>query len=341
MDRDSSWSRTLGAPPTPFDLRTLADVALEQRGLLTRGQCLSAGMTDRAIRWRLQRHRWMTVHHGVYLTIPGRDDWHTTALAAQLAVPDSAWSSRTAAFVQGLLRYPPPQIQLVVAADRRVTCPPGVDVRRRLDVDRAVDQLHWPWRTVVAETILDVGSTASEDTLLAMLGRAFQRGLVTEEAVRAALDLRRGHRHRALLDDVLAMASDGAESAMEVRYVRDVERAHGLPVGRRQRPTPGGGAQRHDIGYDEQRVLVELDGRLAHEGFEAQQRDGRRDRRGATRGWLTIRAYWTDVAVTPCELAVDVDAVLVSRGGTSDLRPCRKGTCVVRQNRPNGRMLTS
>lgn len=151
---------------------------MEQRGLLTRGQCLSAGMTGRAIRWRLHRRRWMTVHHGIYLTVPGRDDWHTSALAAQLAVRDSAWSSGTAAYVQGLLRHPPPQIQLVVAADRRVTCPPGVEVKRRLDVDRAVDQLHWPGRTVVAETILDVGSTASVDALLGILGRAFQRAMV-------------------------------------------------------------------------------------------------------------------------------------------------------------------
>jgi very-short-patch-repair endonuclease len=115
------------------------------------------------------------------------------------------------------------------------------------------------------------------------------------------------------------MTADGAESAMEIRYLRDVERPHGLPRGRRQRPAPGGGRERHDIGYEEQQVLVELDGRVGHAGFEAQQRDGRRDRRGATQGWLTIRAYWPDVAETPCELAVDVANVLVSRGARPSL----------------------
>jgi hypothetical protein len=39
-------------------------------------------------------------------------------------------------------------------------------------VDAAVDQLHWPWRTLVSETVLDVGSTAPLDTLLALLSRA-------------------------------------------------------------------------------------------------------------------------------------------------------------------------
>ena len=53
-----------------------------------------------------------------------------------------------------------------------------------------------------------------------------------------------------------------------------------------------------------------FDGRLGHEGFEAQVRDGRRDRRGAGSGWLTLRAFWPDVAVTPCLLATEVGADL-------------------------------
>jgi hypothetical protein len=287
-------------------------------------------MTDRAIRWRLERGRWVLVHQGVYLTVPGRDDWHTGALAAQLAVPDSAWSHLTAAYVQGLVREPPREIELVVGAERRVVGPTGVVVRRRGDVNRAVDQLHWPWRTVVEETLLDVSSNRSPDELFAMLGRGFQRRLISEPSVLGALNRRRGHRFRGLLTEVLGAAADGAESAMELRYVRDVERAHGLPAGRRQRPAPRGGPERHDVAYDEQKVLVELDGRLAHAGFDAQRQDGRRDRRSATRGWLTVRAYWMDVAVMPCELAVDVDEILVSRGGVSTLKPCRRRECAIR-----------
>ena len=67
-----------------------------------------------------------------------------------------------------------------------------------------------------------------------------------------------------------------------------------------------------DVAYEEQRVLVELDGRLGHQGA-ARVTDGIRDRRSATRGWLTVRAFWVDVAVTPCELAL-------IRAATSDVR---------------------
>jgi hypothetical protein len=323
-----SPARTLGAPPVPTSRDLLDVVAAEQRGLLTRRQCLTAGMSDKAIRWRLERGWWAVVHHGVYSTQPGRDDWHTRALAAQLAVPDSAWSHRTAAHVHGLLRDAPSTIELVVEAARRVTAPSGARMHRRAFVDRAVDDLHWPWRTTAAETILDVAESGSADELFALLGRAFQRSLTSEAEIRAALEGRRAHPWRSLLGLVLDDAADGAESAMEMRYVRDVERPHGLPEGRRQLPSPGAASRRHDIGYEAQRVLVELDGRLGHEAQEDRIRDGLRDRRGATMGWLTLRAFWKDVALTPCNLAVDVGAVLGTRGWSGRPHRCRRQSCV-------------
>jgi hypothetical protein len=324
-----SPGRTLGAPPVPTSRDLLDVVAVEQRGLLTRRQCLTAGMSDKAIRWRLDRGWWVVVHHGLYATQPGRDEWHTRALAAQLAVPDSAWSHRTAAYVHGLVHHAPSTIELVVGTERRVTAPTGARVRRRASVNRAVDDLHWPWRTTVAETILDLAESGSADELFALLGRAFQRSLTSEPEIRAALEARRAHPWRSLLDVVLADVADGAESAMEVRYVRDVERPHGLPQGRRQRPSPGAASHRHDVGYEAQRVLVELDGRLGHDAHEDRIRDGVRDRRGATVGWLTVRAFWRDVTLAPCDLAVDVGAVLVTRGWSGQVRRCRRPACSV------------
>ncbi|MEP6650680.1 MAG: hypothetical protein ABJA74_12345, partial [Lapillicoccus sp.] len=64
---------------------------------------------------------------------------------------------------------------------------------------------------------------------------------------------------------VLAAADDGVENAMEGRYLHHVERPHGLPAGVRQHRRESGGRERHDVGYPDQRVLVELDGRLGHE----------------------------------------------------------------------------
>ncbi len=256
--------RILGAPQPPRTAGDLRAITAEQRGLLTRRQCLEAGMSSKAVRWRLERHLWVRVHPGVYQTLPGRDDWHTGALAAQLAVAGSAWSHQTAGFVHGLLSRPPRPIELVVDERRRVAAPSGVVVHRRVDADRHVDDLHWPWRVTVGETLLDLADDGTDDDALALLGRAFFRGLVTDESLRRLLAKRARHRRRGLLTDVLGDVADGAESAMEVRFLRDVERAHGLPVGRRQRPTMVTTTRVHDVAYEEQRVLVELDGRLGH-----------------------------------------------------------------------------
>ena len=38
---------------------------------------------------------------------------------------------------------------------------------------------------------------------------------------------------------------------MEVRFLRDVERAHGLPRGRRQAASVAGRLRLHDVAYDE------------------------------------------------------------------------------------------
>jgi hypothetical protein len=325
-------ARVLGAPVPPRDVSDLDAVAKEQYGLLTRQQCLAASLTDDAIRWRLERGWWKGIHPGVYLTLRGRDDWWMYALGAQLAVNDAAWSHRTAAFVHGILPRPPSTIELLVGHDRRVAAPRGAVVhRRRGDVNRFCDELHWPWRTTVEETILDVSAITSMDETFALLGRAFQRRLTTEDVILGRLSLRERHPHRTLLNAVLGDVAEGAESAMEIRYVRDVERAHGLPPGRRQFSPGRDGHQLHDVAYVEQRVLVELDGRLGHEGADARVKDGTRDRRGAASGWLTVRAFWLDVAGRPCELAIEVGAVLSSRGRALQLRSCRRPSCAVRR----------
>src|SRR6478609_10315121 len=187
-------TRVLGAPVPPRDRPDLDRVATEQSGLLTRQQCLGAGLTDDAIRWRLERGWWVAMHPGVYLTVPGRDDWWTRALAAQLAVDDAAWSHHAAAFVHGLVSGAPPVLDLLVGHNRRVATPDGARLhRRRGDVNRFVDELHWPWRTTVEETILDISATASVDETIALLGRAFQRRLTTEQALRGSLSLRARH----------------------------------------------------------------------------------------------------------------------------------------------------
>ena len=301
-------------------------MANEQRGLVTRRQCLAAGMTARAVDVRVETGRWCRVQRDVYLTLPGRDDWRTQALAALLACgPDAAWSHWTAAHVWGLMPAPPRLIEILVPHAFSVADPVGARVRRARRLDERVDPLRWPWLTTVEETILDIAETANLDETFALLGRAFQRFRTTEPAVLARLSARSRHPSRALLAQVLSDAGEGAESAMELRFLRDVERAHGLPRATRQLRTTPSRREVHDVAYPEQRVLVELDGRLWHE-WGSRTVEGRRDRLSATDGWLTVRAFWMDV-LRPCSLAGEIAGILRTRGWCGAPHRCRRQGC--------------
>ncbi len=325
-------TRLRGAPELPVDQEQLADLVRDQRGLVTRAQCLAAGLTAKAIEVRLVRGSWRRLHRGVYLTVPGRDDWWTAATAAHLACGSSAaWSHDTAAYVWGLVPRPGPLIDVLIDDSRRVAQPVGVRVHRSLHADRRCDPLIWPWRTTVEETILDLSAVGTLDQTYALLGRAFQRHLTGEATLLARLADRHSHRHHDLIVAALSDVADGAESAMEIRYARDVERAHALPRGRRQSVTEATTAplRFRDVTYDAQRTIVELDGRLGHDQAADRVRDGLRDRDNAASGWVGVRAFWPEVAGAPCRLAVDIGAVLTTRGWAGRPRSCRRTGCVV------------
>ena len=111
-------------------------------------------------------------------------------------------------------------------------------------------------------------------------------------------------------------------SELERRHLVDVERAHGLPTGRRQRAA---GKTRQDAYYDEFATVVELDGRVVHVLSDASWRDMVRDNATAERGETTLRYGWQDVRHRPCEVAAQMANVLRANGWTGHARPCRPG----------------
>ena len=306
-----------------------------QAGLVTRAQCLAAGLSDEALGWRVESGRWQRVHPGVYLTTPGRDGWEVAAVGAFLRavstdLDDAALAGDAAGFVLGVVSRQPSTIEVVVPGHRRVQECEGLSVRRTARFDEVLDPVSYPWRTSAPVTVLDCAGHRSPDGALAVVSRAVQRRLTSAGALAGELRARRRHPHGALLREVLADINEGAESAAEVRYVRDVERAHGLPVAVRQQPGRTGPHRFHDNVYDDFGVVVEVDGRLGHERWSDRVRDGRRDRSAAGEGRFTTRVFWPDVAVTPCRTAAELGAVLRARGWSEGPRPCRRRGCSVR-----------
>jgi len=315
-------------------LPSLAGLLVAQAGVVTRAQARATGCTDGQIRAQLAAGRWQQVHRGTYATFTGDLPPPARLWAAVLACGDGATlSHRTAAGLHGLSATGwgggagrgEESIEVTVPAGRKVRAVTGVRVHRsrRLDLDR--HPALSPPRTRLEATVLDLaGAAASLDDAVGLVARACQGRLTTPVRLRAALRTRRGGRWRRELLAALGDVAGGAESLLELRYLRDVERAHRLPVGERQARVAGGQqTQLVDVRYRRLRTRVELDGRLGHEEARARWRDYARDNAGVVAGDVTLRYGFADVAGRPCEVAGQVADTLQARGWSG--RPHRCG----------------
>ena len=147
-----------------------------------------------------------------------------------------------------------------------------------------------------------------------------QRRMTTPDRLRSRLENRSRHVHRALLIGILADVAEGAESPLELRYLRTVERPHGLPRGDRQNSRAGLRYVR-DVLYEEFGLLVELDGQDGHRDI-GRFRDMNRDNIHALRDELTLRFGWFDVTARACSVAFQVFTVLSRRGSDKPFRRC-------------------
>jgi predicted transcriptional regulator of viral defense system len=303
-----------------------ASIARSQSGAVSRPQLLDAGLSSKLIKARLKRGRWQRLHWGVYAVFTGpvpRETWLWAALLR--AGPGAVLSHLTAAELHGLIDYPGESIYVTVPSTRKVTAC-GLVIRTSGHIAEATHPGREPPRTSVEETVFDLTELAQTfDDVCGWITRAVGRRLTTAERLTEALTRRKKMRWRATLDDFLEAAGDGIHSVLEFRYLRDVERAHGLPRSRHQvRMVIEGKAVYRDAYYEEYRLAVELDGRLAHPEDE-RRRDRHRDNEAGMDDILTTRYDWQDVHGHPCETALLQARILRRRGWTGRPRPCSEG----------------
>jgi hypothetical protein len=308
----------------------MARLAEWQAGAISRQQLLEGGLNAQAVIRRLERGRWQQLYRGVYAVFSGPPHRETWLWAAVLrAGPGAVLSYQTAAELHGLIDSPAESIYVTVPSSRRITAP-GIVVRISGRVDQARQPSREPPRTSIEETVLDLAGTARTfDEVCGWITKGCGRRLTTEERLRTAMAARKKIPRRAGLDDILAAAGDGIHSVLEYRYLRDVERAHGLPRSRHQvRVVIDGKAAYRDAYYEAYQVAVELDGRTAHPDDE-RWRDNQRDIKAGIRGMVTCRYGWRDVYARPCETAALQAQILRQRGWRGTPRPC-SGNCPVR-----------
>ena len=299
----------------------LLAVAAGQAGVLTAKQVERAGLTRAAVERLLGNGQWQHLDRALYYSRPDSPPpWLALAWAGVLlGGPFARLGGTAAAHLNGLVLDEPARVTVLVpfgevhrSRGRWRFCRERPGVRGR--------STGFPPRTSVADTVLDLCDAGDASSAVGWVTSSVQDRRTTTVQLREALRQRRRARHRQLLQDLLHDVATGAESPLEIRYLRDVERAHGLPAGRRQHEASTLPFVR-DVVYLAFTLVVELDGRAGHEGA-ARFRDMRRDNRTLLTGSATLRYGFADVVERPCELARQVASVLQTRGWTGQPARC-------------------
>ncbi|HEY7145041.1 MAG TPA: hypothetical protein VH637_12425 [Streptosporangiaceae bacterium] len=308
--------------------RQLLDV---QRGVIACWQAPAVGLELTSIKSQARSGRWQRLQLGVVATFTGEPGREAQLWAAVLrAGPGAVLSHQTAAELDGLACAPSPAVHVSVPVGRHLSMIPGVRVHRSVRVAQARHPSRLPPRTRIEDTVLDLTqSAASYGIAFSLLCEACGSRLTTPQRLTAALAARPKVRWRTAMSLALADIGAGLHSALEVRYVRDVEQPHRLPRARRQaRMRQDQGSVVYLDNYlDKYRVCIELDGRAAHPAAR-RWRDIGRDNASAAAGISTLRYSWADVTERPCETARQIAEVLRQRGWPGRPRPCSP-TCPV------------
>jgi hypothetical protein len=308
-----------------------------QHGIADRDQALAAGLSRWHVEHRLASGAWQRIYPGVYATFSGPLNREARLWAAVRRAGTGAMvSHETAAEVHGIVDAPVGNvIHITVPLTRRPAqhrTARGILIHRSgLSQAQFVGPFMLP-RTRVEDTVLDlVAAAPTFDHAYTWIARAVSRRLVSAAALRAALAARPRVRWRGWLADALEDAEGGVHSSLERRYVRDVERAHGLPRSEHQaRRQLDGKLHYRDNWYPDYHVVAEIDGPSYHQN-ERVQLDKDRDNRNLALDDVKTHRFGP-VAVTEhaCQTAALVSATLKRNGWRGSPRPCRRPGCVVR-----------
>lgn len=321
----------------PDPAARLRAIAEAQCGIVSCPQLLAAGLTRGIVISRVKRGSWRRMHPGVYATFSGEPSREAILWAAVLyAGPGAMLSHQTAADLWKLADAPSSLIHVTVPGNRRVRRQPGLVVVVHLSgrASAAVHPSRNPPRTRLEETVVDLWESAQTlDNAVGWVTSAIGRRLTTQDKLRTAMETRSRVGRRKLLAELLSPDAAGIHSVLEYRYMRHVERPHGLPGANRQaRARRNGRTEYRDQLYAEYDTAVELDGRVAHPG-DSRWRDIRRDNAAAAAGITTLRYDWLAVTTTPCLVAAEIAEVLATRG-YKGARPCSADCPVGRSPAP-------
>jgi len=202
---------------------------------MARRQLLAAGLSPGVARREVVARRWRVLHPGVYATFSGTVPDRAQVWAALLRAGSGAVAAhRTALWLAGVIDERPDVIEVAIPHERRSAPIAGVRLHRARNLLERTHPAAQPPRLRLEPAVLATTEAATNAELVTdLVLRATQRRLTTAGRLRRELKAWPRHRWRSLLMELLQEVEDGVASALELRYARAVERAHGLPRGLR------------------------------------------------------------------------------------------------------------
>ena len=288
------------------DGKKIVTLARRQYGVFTREQVLAAGMTVRAIEWRLKRGDWELAYKGIYRLPAFPNSWEQRLRVASFALGDRcAASHRSAAALWRLDGFTRREVELstsgrtlprldrVLIHERRPLAPCDVAIVAGFRV------------TTLTRTIVDLASVLVNERLEDVLEQALNRRTIALSRLRECIQRvgpRRGLVSLASLLDARDPALLPAESDAETKLFRLLRKA-ALPAPRRQISVRHDGKflGRVDLGWEALKVFIEVDSRW-HLGRVRVSHDHARRNDLVAAGWRPLTVMWNDLVRTPAKV---------------------------------------
>ncbi|WP_182524754.1 hypothetical protein [Nocardioides dongkuii] len=301
----------------------VSDLLRRQDGVASWRQLRAAGVRRHDLDRMLRRRELRRVHPRVYVDHTGPLSWRQRAWAAVLHAEPAALCLASAEPSPD----PAGSIHVAVEAGRRVVAPKGVRVHRMRGLGPRVRWAASPPRLLVEENVLEgIDRARAESDVVRLVTDAVGSRRTTVPRLRAAAAARPRLRRRRWVERLLDDVESCACSVLEQGYVARVERPHGLPRPRRQAPRrTAEGVEYRDAEYERLGLVVELEGRLGHEGWTAAGRDADRDLDDRVAGRETVRLRWAQVFDRPCRTADRLARILQRLGWAGSPTRCGPG----------------
>jgi len=285
----------------------IAELAEPQGGHVTRAQLIGLGMSQHHIDYRVKTGRLMTVHRGVYAVGHLPTEPLDVARGVLLATGKrSALARRSAAAFWSVERAWCVPFEVISPAQLRVAS--IVTFRSSGLLRRDVVSVRGIRVTSAARTLLDMAPLLTDKRLTRAVEDLRHARRVTLPQIKEVLERNRPHPGCARLMAIVAgRQKEPTRSDLEDMYLRLVAK-YELPVPQVNVHVAG---YRVDAYYPEHDLVVELDGWMSHQTWQAFVRDRRQDAEIlATTGIPTMRLTDKQMTVHGRRTAAEVLAVL-------------------------------